>query len=367
VRRVIRIPIPMPAQPPRDPPRLLSAAESLSTRAAALHDAYSTDEALPLAEEAVRLDPTPTTLNNLAVILITLGRFEEAFPFQREAYERDPTDPRMSRLYGEALLRLGRLAEGWPIFVRSTPRYEWMTIPEWQGEPLRDRRLLVINSGGYGDNIYAMRWIADLAASGIRITYLCWPNLASLARTLPVTVVENWNGNVSIDPDAFDFYSTIYDLPLYLRVTYEDYTPRPYLAVRPRPRFHLRRRVGFCWRGGEALSPRYSRSLNWDQRQRILAAFPAAYIDLSDLTGSWLDTAQVIASLDLLVTVDTGVAHLAGALGVPTWVVLPGASAWQYPIARVTHPLYRSMRMFHNRREGLDRAVTDVALRLEDL
>jgi Tetratricopeptide repeat/Glycosyltransferase family 9 (heptosyltransferase) len=364
---VIRIPIPMPTQPPRDLPRLLSPAESLSTRAAALHDAYSTDEALSLAEEAVRLEHTPTTLNNLAVILATLGRFHEAFPYQREAYERDPTDPRMSRLYGEALLRFGRLAEGWPIFILSTPRYEWMTVPEWQGEPLRNRRLLVLSSGGFGDNIYAMRWLADLRDDNVAVTYLAWPTLAPLARTLGIAVIENWNGNVSLDPDAFDYYTTIYDLPLHLRVTYEGYSPRTYLTVRPRPRFHLRRRVGFCWRGGEALSPRYSRSLNWDQRQRVLAAFPASYVDLSDLTGSWLDTAALIASLDLLVTVDTGVAHLAGALGIPTWVILPGASAWQYPIAYETHPLYCSMRMFHNRAEGLDAAVDAVAISLEDL
>jgi len=74
----------------------------------------------------------------------------------------------------------------------------------------------------------------------------------------------------------------------------------------------------------------------------------------------WLDTAKAAATCDLIVSVDTGVAHLAGAMGIPVWVILPGAAAWQYPVYRENHPFYSSMRMFWNRKEGLDDAVEAV-------
>jgi hypothetical protein len=342
---------------------MLSPAESLSNQAAALHAAYCTEESLVLARRAVASERTPMTLNNLAVILETLGRFAEALPYEREAYVRNPDEPRMARLYGEALLRHGNLTLGWPIYSRAYLRYDWLTpyVPEWHGESLTGRRLLVFGPGGYGDNIFFLRWLTDLRARGAAITYIAPPNLAPLARTLDLTVVENWNGNVAIDFGAFDFHIPIHAIPQYLGVTYDTYVPRtPYLTVRPRPRFHLCRRIGFCWRGGEALSLRYSRSLNWQQRQRVIARLPRRYVDLSDLTGSWLATAELMASLDHVVTVDTGVAHLAGALGVLTSVILPGSSAWYYPIGYDYHPFYPTMRMFRNDGEGLDSAVDAV-------
>jgi hypothetical protein len=353
----------MPVQPERAAPRMLSPAESLSNQAAALHAAYCTDEAVALARRSVAMEHTPTTLNNLAVILETLGLFEESLSYAREAYHHNPDVPRTARLYGEALLRLGNLPLGWPIYSRAYLRYDWLSphVPEWHGESLADRRLLVFGPGGYGDNIYFLRWLPDLAARGATVTYLSPPMLAPLARLLPIHVVENWNGNVSLDFGAFDYHISIHAIPQYLNVTYDTYTPRvPYFPVRPHPRFHLRHRIGFCWRGGEALSPRYSRSLNWDQRQRITARLPRRYVDLSNLTGSWLATARLIASLDHLITVDTGVAHLAGALGVPTSVILPGSSAWYYPLGYDRHPFYPTMHMFRNEGEGLDSAVNAI-------
>jgi ADP-heptose:LPS heptosyltransferase len=85
------------------------------------------------------------------------------------------------------------------------------------------------------------------------------------------------------------------------------------------------------------------------------------------LNGDWLHTANVMSTLDLLVTVDTGVAHLAGAMGIPTWVILPGAAAWQYPLGHDIHPFYPFMRIFRNEDEGLDNAVQQVVEALETL
>ena len=308
------------------------------------------------------MERSPVTLNNLVVILEALGRFDEAFPHTREAYERAPDDPRMARLYGEALLRRGDFATGWPIFARTFEPYSWLdpTVPLWQGEAMA--RLLVFATGGYGDNIYFLRWFRELR-DYVDITYLCPPTLAPLARTLGIDVAINYNGNCDLDFESFDYHTPIHAIPQHM-----SWLPKcPYLRVSPRPRFHLRRRTGFCWRAGESPSPRRERTLNWAQRDRLLRVLPASTIDLSDLTGSWLDTARLIASLDLLVTVDTGVCHLACALGVPTWVILPGAASWHYPTLTIDPPIYPTLRMFRNRGEGLDFAVESAAHALEAL
>jgi hypothetical protein len=315
--------------------------------------------AIDLAYQAVHLDATVQTLNNLVVILETLGRFDEAFPFAAKAYRIDPADIRTSRLYGEALLRRGDLARGWPIYAQTHVSFDWLSphVPEWHGESLADRRLLVFGVDGYGDNIYFLRWLLALRDRGAAVTYLAPPTLASLARTTNLHVVENYNGNFHVDFASYDFHTQIHAVPQWLGVTsYNCLSHPPYLRVRPSPRFHLRRRIGFCWKAGLSNTPRAERTLNWEQRQRVVECLPR-HIDLSSLAGSWLDTARLVASLDLLVTVDTGVAHLGGALGVPTYVLLPGASAWHYALDLDRHPFYPSMRMFRNLGMGLDSAV----------
>src|SRR5690242_5210898 len=102
---MIHIPIPLPVQPPRKPLAPPTPAEILANRASSLYYAGRTDDALAVAEQAVATEPTAHTLNNLVVILETLGRPADALPFARAAYEIAPDDPRMARLYGESLLR----------------------------------------------------------------------------------------------------------------------------------------------------------------------------------------------------------------------------------------------------------------------
>src|SRR5208337_698153 len=112
------------------------------------------------------------TLVNMAVILETLGRFDESLLYAREAYLTAPADPRTQMLYGQALLRFGRLAEGWPLYAcaaaQSFADLSWMPIPEWQGahQSLASRRILVVEGGGYGDNIYFLRWLDTLRRWG---------------------------------------------------------------------------------------------------------------------------------------------------------------------------------------------------------
>jgi hypothetical protein len=357
----MHIPIPMPVQPSRPPIAPLSPAEILSNRASALYLANVTDDALSLAFEAVAMERTAVTLNNLAVILESHGRFDEALPIARDAYHLAPTDPRLAMLYGEALLRLGELSAGWPLYAAGHERYPWLAprVPEWTGEPLAGKRLLVLAVGGYGDNIYFLRWLHAFRRD-VDVTFLSPPSLAPLVRAnIDVRVVENWNGNCDIDLESFDYHAPLNALPWRLGVDFTSPSRVPYLRVRPWSRFHFRRRIGLCWKAGESKSPLRTRTLSWLQQERLRDVLPRR-IDLSHLTGDWLDTARLIASLDLVITVDTGVAHLSGALGIPTWVMLPDAHAWHYPAHLDHHPFYPTLRMFRNRGGGLDNAVDAV-------
>jgi hypothetical protein len=94
---------------------------------------------------------------------------------------------------------------------------------------------------------------------------------------------------------------------------------------------------------------------------RIVNLVPGENPDLHD----WLDTAQIISSCDLIITVDTGVAHLAGAMGKPVWVLLPGYSAWYYLTDSISIPQYPSMRLFRNKVAGLDHSVSACCKALE--
>ena len=368
--------------------------EDLANRASALYLTGMTEEALKVATAAVQIQRTIGTLVNMSVILETLGRFNEALQYAHDAATLDPEDGRARALYGEALIRLGRLAEGWPLYAEQRASFDWLTelgVPEWKDQDLKDKRLLVIEGGGYGDNIYMLRWLDTLRRWGASIDYICQPTFAPLVRHLGYNAIENWAGNIDIDLKSYDYHTGLLALPYKLGVTFENYKwTSPYIKIG----FHQQLRatgwnirnpkdtlrVGICSLAGEGTSPRKQRSMHDSQLQPMLNALSRRHQWVNLIHGhklppevdqpkldNWLQTAEAVATCDLVVSVDTGVAHLAGAMGVKVWAILPGAAAWQYPIYRDNHPFYPSMRMFWNGKEGMDDAVEAVCDQLSRL
>jgi hypothetical protein len=252
-------------------------------------------------------------------------------------------------------------------------------IPEWTGQPLKRKRLLVIEGEGYGDQFYFMRWLYSLWSQEAKISYVCQPGLAPLITHMGFNAIENWGGNADFKFTDFDYHTSILTLPYKLGVTFKNYQWKPYVLIDEgfqglEAPIGVPLRVGICALAGEGMSPTKCRSMHASQLQSVLNSMDRKHqwVNLNykhslpkecdnPVIENWLDTAKAIATCDMVVSVDTGVAHISAAMGVPTWVVLPGNSAWQYPIHRDDHPFYPTMRMFRNYGKGMENAVEAVS------
>ena len=345
------------------------------------------EQALPIAEKALQIARTIPTLLNMSIILEGLGRFDEALPCAAEAWGINPGDKRAAGHYGRALLRIGDLTRGWPLYLQDVNLRSQLKdfIPEWTGQFLKGKRILVIEGEGYGDQFYFMRWLYGLWNMGAEISYVCQPGLAPLISHMGLKAIENWGGNADFKFTDYDYHTSILTLPHKFHVTFENGIHCvPYIAVEGSlgkaviPSQPLR--VGICALAGEGMSPTKCRSMHASQLQSVLNSMDRKHqwVNLNykhelpkecdnPVIENWLDTAKAIATCDMVVSVDTGVAHLSAAMGVPTWVVLPGNSAWQYPIHRDDHPFYPTMRMFRNYGKGMENAVEAVSDHLSRL
>lgn len=348
----------------------------LNTKASALYLTGRTKEALEVCKRALALKSVTPTLVNMSIILETMGKFDAALLYAKEAYETSGEDTRSHALYGEALLRMGNMREGWSLYVKHRAQHGWLVpfLKEWKGQDLNGKKLLVLEGGGYGDNIYFLRWLDTLRSEGAIIDYICQPDFAPLVRHLGYTAIENWQGNVDVAFESYDYFTSVLALPHKLGVTFENYHATAYIPFKKK--FHWGKRIGLCWRAGEGKSPRKQRSISQEMMELIVPHIPGTLVNLTmgqDLPvrkpkiDNWMDTVNLVASCDLVISVDTGVAHLAGAMGVPVWVMLPGASAWQYPAYRDDHPFYPSMRMLRNGEEGLAHAVNKAITELRNM
>jgi hypothetical protein len=236
-----------------------------------------------------------------------------------------------------------------------------LPYPEWRGEPVR--QLLVWPEQGYGDQIQMARF-ASVLAERSSVSWVTPTPLTRLFReSLPVEIVEVAQSITFPDPDA---WVMSFGLPLRLDVRTPDELPsEPYLrppeAVRDRWAGYARGdfKIGVAWRG----NPDHRNDANRSLASRDALAPIAAYGTIHDLTdplGDFADTAAIVEQLDLVVTVDTALAHLAGAMGKPCWVLLPAFEVdWRWMTGRDDSPWYPSIRLFRQRTSGDWRSVTE--------
>ena len=321
---------------------------------------------------ALKPDHAPTRFN-YGLLKLLSGDYEAGLPLFESRLEEGALPPNHWQLLRARVARLGG-------------------IPRWRGESLAGRALLAWSDQGLGDGIMAARYLPLAKERGARrVTVECEPELARLLRTVPgVDEVLATGG----PPAKADFQIPLMSLPLAFGTRVET-IPRkvPYLFVPE----ELRRawagrlaetrgfRVGLVWAGGKVFSRDAMRSVRLAQfaplfgsgatfvslqkgeEARQLAHANLRMLDAMDECRDLLDTAALIDRLDLVISVDTSVAHLAGALGKRVWLLNRFESEWRWMLEREDSPWYPSMRIFRQHRgAGWDEVVARMAAALRE-
>jgi tetratricopeptide (TPR) repeat protein len=340
-------------------------------------------EALAWFDEAVALQPDyVTALINKASALLQIQRLDEAFEVYAKARAITPNTATIDWNLSFLQLLTGDFEAGWAgrearwkSHIR--PVYPIFSQPIWVGDcDVDGKTILVYPDEGLGDTIQFARFIPMLAARGARVIVALdeplYPLLSGLAGVSQCLVK-------SMPPPAFDLHCPMSTLPLAFGTRLEtippdsSYLPRPAdpqvqvwegrLQKRLGP--HCKPRIGLAWSGRTTHMNDHNRSLPLQTLSRLLD-LDAAFIslqkdprphdrtlldrtDIIDLTSCLTDfseTAALASCLDLVITVDTSVAHLAGALGRPTWVLLPYTPDYRWLLGRDDSPWYASVRLF---------------------
>jgi hypothetical protein len=297
-------------------------------------------EAGDALRQAIALRPDKASHHyNLGNHLFRQGRLAEADGAFAHAWGIDPDLPGLAISYALTRLALGDFDLGWALYDRRPERQKTdaraLSFPEWRGEPLEGRRLFVWVEQGFGDLIFAARFLRRLEAR--EITYVCRPPMVRLMSHLPVSVVP-YEPPMEVAPH--DYWALPMSLP---RWTPGPLWTGPYLQGRGA----RRGRFGLAWRGNAAPDP--GRSLPEPLANRLLQLPGAVSLDPeASRAQDFQDTADLIAGLDVVVSVDTSVAHLAGAMGKPVWLLLQERSIdWRW-----TQPWYPDVRVFRQPRQG---------------
>jgi Flp pilus assembly protein TadD len=361
-------------------------------------------EAGQLYDRAIELFPaSPALWSNIGVLRTCLKDETEAERCCRTALRLDETYAKARFNLSYLLLRQGRFEEGLQALEARSWNLDLLARipgPRWQGESLAGRSLLIGCEGGYGDMIQFGRYASVLKGGGAaRIGIVCHPALKRLFATLPGVDAVVALGETIPGPD-WDFWTLPLSLPLHCGTRLDSIpAPIPYLraqseeVLRWRSRLPMEGiRVGLAWKGNPLFENDADRSLS---RLNLLAPLAAVrhvqFISLQKGAGQdealqppagmrlfdpspWIedlaDTAALLSTLDLVISVDTAVAHLAGALGIPCWVLLPHHKTdWRWLTDREDSPWYPgTMRLFRQPGpEDWTQVIEAVAAALERL
>ena len=326
-------------------------------------------------------DPdSASAFNNYGNVLREIGQPQRAIPFLQHALVLQPDNPTAQFNLAVSYLIQGDYARGWPAYecrwnyehlAGTQPKY---SQPRWAGQDLRDKAILVIGEQGHGDNIQFMRFLFNLHAAGARVLFQVTDGLIPM---LSGSNVVHWVGRYSDTPPEFDYWIPIMSLPGILGITTEN-LPKvvSYLNAhqdlfqqwQQRLGPKKRMRVGFCWSGRKDNWLNTHKGMPFDQMMQLVKNNPTyewvnLQVDASDeedavlaalgvtrypgTIGSFADTAALIAHMDVVLSVDTSIAHLSAALGRPTWLMLNWfAPCWRWMLNRDSSPWYSSMRIF---------------------
>jgi tetratricopeptide (TPR) repeat protein len=352
------------------------------------------DEAVAAYDRGLELGPAnPGVLANRAVALQALLRIDEALAGCERAIEMDPAH--VDAQWNKALLLLlkGEDRAGWR-------QYEWRWRqasfqasepppgPKWLGlSPLAGKRLLIVNEQGFGDTIQMMRYATVAADKGASVLLIVEPPLAELAASVK-GVEQVLTGG---EPITYDFWCPMMSLPLAFATTAETVPSQvPYIAASEPTRqawaarlgTRRRPRVGLAWSGRPTHGNDVNRSVpvstlaplleadaefislqtEYRQADRAFLQADGRIADYAAELKSFGDTAALIEALDLVICVDTSVAHLAGALGKPLRIMLPFSPDFRWGLTSSGTPWYPTARLLRQATRSDWSSVVDAAL-----
>ena len=336
---------------------------------------------------ALGVEPAPAKAN-LALALMEQIRPEEAEQCCREALALWPGYVEAKANLALALLAMGRLEEGWREY-ESRWEVEAMGLsapalpePRWTGQPLNGETVLLYAEQGFGDTLQFCRYAPMVAAAGGRVVLVVPPELRRIMGTLEgvaAVLAED-------DPlPAFDYHCPLLSLPFAFGTTMETIpAPLGYLRADPSPWADFLEtlpglKVGLVWAGKSRTAQPHAVAIDKRRSMRLadmaplllvpgcsfvslqlgppaaqMRALPRGAVlhDVSERRTDWAATADLIAGLDLVIAVDTAVAHLAGALGKKVWMLNRYDSCWRWFLNRDDTPWYPSMRQFRQASRG---------------
>ena len=341
------------------------------------------DEAVATLEAVLKEVPNAENYHNLGLVYYILGNYERALSLFNKSLDLKYADQTASDR-SLALLSLGRIAEGLEAYesrwnlLKKTPIWE-MNIPEWQGEALDGRRLLIHHEQGFGDSIMLVRFVKSLAKYKVSITLAAPAPLVRLfQRSFPFCRVLDLNGELP-EASSFDYHTPMLSLMRHSGVAQpKEISGETYLVAKPEPLIRLpdnRVKIGICWASGN-----HAKELTDRRRLVPLTLFLPLLIDPSvslislqaggeskDIINNGLEgivfdpmgrvesfaqTADIIACLDLVISVDSAVAHLAGALGKRCLMLSPFSRCWRWWGHETGWPWYGKMKIYQQEQSG---------------
>jgi Flp pilus assembly protein TadD len=349
------------------------------------NELHRLDDAEAAFRRALELSPDSHDIhNNIANVLEVRGRWREAMDHLNASLRLRGDYAQAHRNRALLRLQMGNFAEGWPEYewrwqVPGAPRLDYPQ-PRWAGGDLLGRTILLCAEQGLGDTLQFIRYASLVQQRGARVILQCPDMLhAILSRTAGIDRFAAGEGSL----ERFDYYAPLLSLPAILGTTLQTIPAAiPYLFADPDRVAKTRAaladvgglRVGIAWQGSRGFAGDHWRSVPLSSfapvaqvqgvtlfslqrgfgREQLSAVAEAWRVkdldDRADQDGAFVDTAALVMNLDLVITTDTAIAHLAGGLGVTVWVALPYSPNWRWLVDRTDSPWYPTMRLFRQTR-----------------
>ena len=359
--------------------------ESVANNAAnALYDAGYAEEALALRQKILAAEPGKAEhYSGLGKYLRALGRHEEAIAEMSKALRVHTDDPEIHLQLAFAQLSTGDYPAGFETF-----HWRWkgdeisppdLDLPQWQGEDLKGKTILVTPEQGFGDTILMARFLPQLKALGCQVKLSCKQPLLRVFENL--AGVDAFCSTIDEISDC-DYWTPLMDLPRWLGTTLET-VPAPVTLAIPEDSIERAQhitapyqnnfKVGVLWSGSVTYRANHKRSFDHTQfvgladieNLQMFSLYKGPLLDRFQADGSsfiiidaagndrdFADSAALINELDLVITMDSAIAHVSGSLGVNVWNLLHSEAYWLYEPFEDHTPWYPSMRLIRQTKSG---------------